>query len=220
MTAAGAALVLLTACTSGDDDGDAPGASAAIRPPGATASAEPAGTPNGGSPDDTPTSGPSAGRTGAPPAVPPADAEPCPATYDTAASQPWVPAPPRTETAGRLAPDADPVEVVLCRYAPVTTGPAALDGAPVRIGSELLQVRTDLQVPPRTGDSRACTPEGPRVPYLARLTYADGDLWVASADTANGCADTGNGVFVSGSSRGEQLAASYDAGAWVPAVGS
>lgn len=212
MTAAGAALVLLTACTSGDDDdGDAAGA-AASRPPVATASADPTGTPDGGA--GTPTGSPD------PPAIPPADAQPCPAAYDTAAPQPWVPAPPVTETAGRLAPDADPVEVVLCRYAPVTTGPAALDGPPVRIGSDLLRVRTDLQVPAKTASGRACSPEGPRTPYLARLTYADGDLWVASTDTANGCADTGNGVFVSGSARGEQLAASYDAGAWVPAVGS
>ena len=69
-------------------------------------------------------------------------------------------------------------------------------------------------------DGRACTPVDPRVPYLARLSYADGDLWISSAATPNSCAETGNGVFVSGSSRGAQLAASYTAGAWVPAVGS
>jgi len=155
-----------------------------------------------------------------PAAVPPADAQPCPAGYDTAAPQPWVPEPPGTGTEGRLAPDADPVEVVLCRYAAVTSGPAALDGPAVRIGADLQRVRTDLQVPPKVADNRPCMPEDPRVPYLARLSYADGDLWVSSTNTANGCADTGNGVFVSGSSRGAQLAASYDAGAWVPAVGS
>ena len=155
-----------------------------------------------------------------PAAVPPADAQPCPAAYDTAAPQPWVPALPGTQTEGRLAPDADPVEMVLCRYAAVTAGPAALDGPPVRIGVDLQLVRTDLQLAPKAADSRACTPQQPSVPYLARLSYADGDLWVSSAATANGCADTGNGVFVSGSSRGAQLAASYIAGVWVPAVGS
>ena len=159
---------------------------------------------------------PSAG----PAAVPPADAQPCPAAYDTAAPPPWVPALPGTETEGRLAPDADPVEVVLCRYAAVTAGPSGLNGPPVRIGVDLQRVRTDLQLPPKAADGRACTPEEPGVPYLARLSYAYGDLWVSSTVTPNGCADTGNGVFVSGSSRGAQLAASYDAGAWVPAVGS
>ncbi len=216
MAAVGASLVLLTACTGGDGDGDA--STAATGTPAASTAPTAPTAPTDGL-DGTPTSEPATGSAD-PGAVPPADAEPCPAAYDTAAPQPWVPARPGTDTAGRLAPDADPVEVVLCRYAPVTTGPAPLDGPPVRIGSDLTRVRTDLQVPAKTGDSRACTPEGDRVPYLARLTYADGDLWVASTATANGCAETGNGVFVSGSSRGEQLAASYDAEEWVPAVGS
>ncbi|CAN5337593.1 hypothetical protein BH24ACT10_BH24ACT10_15330 [soil metagenome] len=203
-----AAVLLLTACSSGGDGDVGSNASATSSPsPSASATLSPTGSPASGPATD-------------PAAVPPADAQPCPAEYDTAAPQPWVPAPPATETEGRLAPDADPVEVVLCSYAAVTSGPVALDGPPVRIGADLQRVRTDLQVPPKATGSRACTPEDPRVPYLARLTYADGDLWVSSTDTANGCADTGNGVFVSGSSRGAQLAASYDAGAWVPAVGS
>ena len=209
---AAAVLLLLTACSSGGDGDVGASASATSSPsPSAAATLGPTGSPATG-----PVTDPSAD----PAAVPPADAQPCPAEYDTATPQPWVPAPPGTETEGRLAPDADPVEVVLCRYAAVTTGPAALDGPPVRIGVDLQRVRTDLQVPPKAADNRACTPEDPRVPYLARLTYPDGDLWVSSTDTANGCADIGNGVFVSGSSRGAQLAASYDAGAWVSAVGS
>lgn len=209
---AAAVLLLLTACSSGGDGDVGASASATSSPsPSAAATLGPTGSPATG-PVTDPSSDPAA--------VPPADAQPCPAEYDTATPQPWVPAPPGTETEGRLAPDADPVEVVLCRYAAVTTGPAALDGPPVRIGVDLQRVRTDLQVPPKAADNRACTPEDPRVPYLARLTYPDGDLWVSSTDTANGCADTGNGVLVSGSSRGAQLAASYDAGAWVPAVGS
>ena len=220
-------LVLLTACASGGTSGG-DGAGAPSTPPAAERpSGPPAGSATPLPPSDDPT------------AVPPADAAPCPATYDTtgyeivdtsaacddtagaaAAEQPWVPAPPGTQSDGRLAPDADPVEIVLCRYAEVTSGPARLDGAPVRVGTGLQRVRTDLQVPARVAGVRACTSEGPRVPYLARLSYADGDLWVASTDTDNGCAHTGNGVFVSGSSRGGQLAASYDAGVWVPAVGS
>lgn len=217
--AAALGFLLLTGCS------DAGGGKQAA--PARTPATAPATTPAGTS--TTSRSSPTAPATTADPtddpdadptAVPPADAQPCPATYDTVAPQPWVPALPGTETEGRLAPDADPVEVVLCRYAAPAAGPAPLDGPPVRITADLLRVRTDLQVPPKPGGARACTPEGPRVPYLARLTYADGDLWVASAATANGCADTGNGVFVSGSSRGAQLAASYDAGAWVPAVGS
>lgn len=213
--------MLLVACTSGDGAGG-DGAGAASSPP---ARQLPSAAPDGPSAPATPSDGPTA--------VPPADAAPCPAEYETtgldtaadtaadpATAQPWVPAPPGTQTDGRLAPDADPVEVVLCRYAAVTTGRAGLDGPPVRISADLQRVRTDLQVPARVAQDRACTSEGPQVPYLARLTYADGDLWISSTDTANGCAATGNGVFVSGSSRGGQLAASYDAGAWVPAVGS
>lgn len=216
--AAGAAavLLLLTACSSGSDGDGGTTASATSSPsPEASATLGPTGGSTAGPP-----AGPSTDPSADPAAVPPADAQPCPAAYDTSAPQPWVPAPPGTETEGRLAPDADPVAIVLCRYAAVTTGPAALDGPPVRIGADLQRVRTDLQVPPKPADNRTCTPEGPQVPYLARLTYADGELWVSSTHSANGCAATGNGVFVSGSSRGAQLAASYDAEAWVPAVGS
>ncbi len=207
-------LSLLTACSGTDGSSEA----------GSSATSQAARPTDGSGTDPGPTSGPAEtpgpAGSGDPTAVPPADAEPCPTAYDTAAEQPWVPAPPTTQTEARLAPDADPVEVVLCRYDAVTTGPAALDGPPVRIGSDLLSVRTDLQVPPAIADGRPCTPTDPRVPYLARLSYADGDLWVSSALTGNRCAPTGNGVFVSGSSRGAQLAASYEAGAWVSAVGS
>jgi len=144
----------------------------------------------------------------------------CPAGFPVG-DTPWVPAPPTTQTDGRLAPDADPVTAVVCRYravgrAPSEDGPSPLAGEVVLVGG-LPRVRQDLVLPRRLpGQSADCTVVGgPLVPHLVRFDYADGSLWVSAVQDANACQDSGNGEFVTSTSLGDALAASYDAGTWV-----
>lgn len=137
----------------------------------------------------------------------------CPDTFDESAGTPWVPAPPSTETPGRLVPDADPVEAVVCRYTPE----GEVEQRDLTEGLD--RVRHDLLLPEkRAGESRPCTLIGGRdVPHLLYLRYADGDLWVSATQEPNSCTDTGNGDFVSSVHVGDRLAAAYDEGAWPPA---
>ena len=148
----------------------------------------------------------------------------CPASF-LAGVTPWVPAPPTTETPGSLVPDADPVSAVVCRYEPIP-GSTATSGATtaalvgeVALGSGLDRVRLDLAASrPAAGSPPTCPATGgPRVPYLLRLDYADGSLWVSSVQDPGSCAASGNGVFVTGTHLGGVLARSYDAAAWSPA---
>lgn len=137
----------------------------------------------------------------------------CPDDVDETSDTPWVPAPPSTETPGRLVPDADPVEAVVCRYTP--EGEVEQRG----LTDGLDRIRHDLLLPEELpGQSRPCTLIGGRnVPHLLYLRYADGDLWVSATQEPNSCTDTGNGEFVSSVHLGDRLAAAYDAGAWPPA---
>jgi hypothetical protein len=136
----------------------------------------------------------------------------CPDTFDLTSETPWVPHPPTTETLDRLAPDADPVEAVVCRYTPEGQAEQSVD-----LTGGLDRIRHDLLLPVKLpGESRPCTLIGGRnVPHLLYLRYADGDLWVSGVQEPNSCTDTGNGEFVSSVYLGQRLAASYDQGAWV-----
>ena len=149
------------------------------------------------------------------PAAPPQPVAGCPDEFVAGDSEPWVPERPTTDTDGRLVPDADPVEATICRYGALREEPSLLDGEMTLEGG-LDRIRHDLLLPRKLdGASRACTAiGGARVPHLMRLSYADGDLWISSVQDANSCEDTGNGDFVSGAYLGDDLAASYDAGAW------
>lgn len=142
----------------------------------------------------------------------------CPAEFTADDREPWVPERPTTETDGRLVPDADPVEATICRYGALREEPSQLAGQVV-LEQGLDRIRHDLLLPRKLdGQSIACTAAGgPRVPHLLRLRYADGELWVSTTQDVNSCEDTGNGDFVSAVYAGAQVAASYDAQAWVPA---
>ena len=142
----------------------------------------------------------------------PSAAAGCPERFlSPAEGEPWVPAPPTTETPGRLVPDADPVEALVCRYGESGTldGEVALEGG-------LDRIRTDLLVPARVeGAERACTLIGGGVvPHLLRLRYADGELWLSAVQEPNRCAATGNGAFVSSAYLGDRLAQAYDKATW------
>jgi hypothetical protein len=137
----------------------------------------------------------------------------CPDTFDLTSKTPWVPHPPTTETPDRLAPDADPVEAVVCRYTPEGQAEQGVD-----LTGGLDRIRHDLLLPVKLpGESRPCTLIGGRdVPHLLYLRYADGDLWISAVQEPNSCTDTGNGDVVSSVYLGDRLAASYDQGAWAP----
>lgn len=143
----------------------------------------------------------------------------CPPAVTLVPGDPWVPAPPTTETGGRLAPDADPVDALLCRYRgiddPREDGPTPLDGQVLLTGG-LDRIRTDLLVPRAVpGGDRVCTEiGGPRVPHLLRLRYADGELWLSATQEVNGCTSTGNGAFVSPAYLGQRFAEAYDTRTW------
>lgn len=166
----------------------------------------------------------------APPATPTVTlaADGCPATLPVGEPVPWVPAPPTTETPGRLAPDADPVEALVCRYEDVSgtpAGSASLVGERV-VTAGLDRVRHDLLLPARVpGGTRACTAMGgPVEPHLVRFSYADGELWLAATRDPNSCQDSGNGAFTTSAYLGDVLQESYDASTWTsppaPAAGS
>jgi hypothetical protein len=143
----------------------------------------------------------------------------CPQAFPLARGDPWVPAPPTTETEGRLVPDADPVDALLCRYRgvddPREDGTTPLDGQVMLTGG-LDRIRTDLLVPGTVpGGDRVCTEIGaPQLPHLLRLRYADGELWLSATQEVNGCTSTGNGAFVSPAYLGERFAEAYDARTW------
>lgn len=153
--------------------------------------------------------------------APPGCPDRFPAPRDRAATSPWVPSEPTTETPGRLVPDADPVAAVVCRYDvgdfPEPEGVEPPLAGEVALTAGLDRIRHDLLLPEqRPGQDRACTLIGAAlVPHLLRLDYADGSLWVSALTDANSCTRSGNGVFVTSAYLGGQLSQSYDAARWV-----
>lgn len=135
----------------------------------------------------------------------------CPTHAGVEGTTPWVPQPPTTQTEGRLVPDADPVSAVVCRYTPA----GALEGA-VEVTEGLGRIRHELLVPEKHPEQeRVCTLiGGDVVPHLMRLSYADGDLWLAATVDPNSCTDSGNGDFVTAAYLGGRLASAYDTGSW------
>jgi hypothetical protein len=143
-----------------------------------------------------------------------AAAQPCPEALDRDAP---VPAQPAAALSAQLAPDEVPQAVLVCQYGDAQgRGTAALEGARELSGG-LDALPGDLAVPAGT-DSGPCTAMGgPLVPYLVQLRYAEQVVWLRTHDEVNGCALVTNGAFTSGTYLGGQVAASYDAGAWVEA---
>lgn len=197
-----ALLVALSGCT-----GDGGDRNAVATPPSGLPSTSAAASP-------PTTSAPSAPATTAP-----VTSDACPASFLPRAT-PWVPAPPTTETPGRLAPDADPVTAVVCRYAPLAAGTAASSQPTALVGEVPLtrgldRVRTDLALPKAPAAPPPCAAAAdPPVPHLLRLDYSDGSLWISATRTAGECTTSGNGAFVTNTYLGEVLSASYDAAAW------
>ena len=139
---------------------------------------------------------------------------------------PWVPERPTTETEGRLVPDADPVSALVCRYegrgfdGPLGEEDAAPLAGQVELTEGLEHLRHDLLLPEGLdGQRRACTLIGGQSrPYLMRLEYADGGLWVSSVHDPNSCQDSGNGDFTTNAYLGGRLEAAFTSRRWEPAA--
>ena len=166
----------------------------------------------------TPTA-PMAESSVAPSPTPSAAQDGCPEQFASDAEQPWVPEAPTTETPGRLVPDADPVDALVCRYAPLAEGPSELVGERLLPGP-LTAVRGDLALPERRSNAgEGCKQiAGAQVPHLVRLRYADGELWLSAVQEPNECTATGNGAFVTSTYLGDVFAAAYETGAWPAAL--
>lgn len=174
------------------------------------------------------------GATGTTAERPAADGTPATSPASSAASCPEqvgypvdVPAPSVTArdlAGGRLVPEAVPSAAVLCRYVqdpPATLPPPTGYTATFRLeGSHELDrldaLANDLQVPPKVpAESHACTlVGGPTLPYLLRLDYPSGSVWVGTSDDVNSCSDVSNGVTSSSVYLGADFAASYSARRW------
>ena len=142
----------------------------------------------------------------------------CPATLDARDLRPVVPARPTAAGAeDRMVPEGLPDSVTICRYSGVAAGPSSLEGS--RDLAVFDTVADDLHLPAAIdGEGRACTLiGGVHVPYLVRLQYPSGTVWVSTYSEPNGCQDTGNGAFTSKVYVGGDVAASYDAGRWTRA---
>lgn len=159
------------------------------------------------------------------PAGSPPPAEPCPAVLDTSpGGPPAVPAPPPAGLSGALVPGEFPIAVAVCRYTDAGAFGPTGDGEPpeqVALDGEreltrgLEQLPYDLAVPAGTEVGGCRLVGGPLVPYLMRLTYPAGTVWVATRSDLNSCELVTNGAFTSAVYVGDQVAASFDAGAWV-----
>ena len=138
---------------------------------------------------------------------------------------PQVPADPTAETGRRLLPEGvDPTGALVCRYGPQGDfRPPSAPPAGALVGRRQLtggleQLADDLFLPRRlAGQGRVCTLIGAaRTPYLLRLTYPDGVVWLATAQDANSCVDLTNGTFTTHEYVGDRFAAAYETGEWRP----
>lgn len=140
----------------------------------------------------------------------------CPASV---AAEPGVPAPPESlDLEGRLAPDAVPDVVTLCRYELARGGGSRdlvgsrriTDGVD-RIGADLSEVAHQ-----GSGERVRCMIDAETTPYLLRLDFPTGAVWIAAeADETCGYEGTstsnGEGRF---DHVGNDLADAYEAGRW------
>lgn len=156
----------------------------------------------------------------------PAPADPCPTDVprDNPSRIPAVPAPPPADFAGSLVPDQVPTAVTICRYADTSPGsgsasassePDGLQGERELLGG-LENLPADLAVPAGLEIGLCTAIGGAVIPYLVRLTYPAGTVWLSTMSEVNGCSLVSNGEFTSPVYVAGQVARSYDAGSWVP----
>lgn len=124
----------------------------------------------------------------------------------------WVPAAPTADGARRrVVPAEIPRSAVLCKYA--GAAPSRLEGAKDLGGVEL--IADDLNLPLETDRPRGtCQLYRPAAPYLLRLDYPSGVVWVTTLAEGNMCAEVTNGAATSPLHISGDFAAAYGAGRW------
>lgn len=150
----------------------------------------------------------------------------CPDVLPVPDGERSVPAPPAIGPADQLVPDAVPDAALVCRYANTSifdtqgTRPqpstVPLEGQR-RLDGGLDQLPDDLALPAGESFGACSDAGGPTVPHLMRLDYPTGSVWVSTSTEVNSCAVVTNGAFTAAVYVAGQVAASYEAGAWVEA---
>lgn len=152
-------------------------------------------------------------------------AEPCPQQLPvTTDREPSVVPPPSSGPAGRLVPAEVPRAALVCRYEDSSiftrsgnrSRPTSVALAGQRaLAAGLERIASDLALPAGSAYGFCTQAGGPTVPHLLRLDYASESVWVSTSTDVNGCALVTNGAFTAPVYVGGQVAASFDAGAWV-----
>lgn len=151
--------------------------------------------------------------------------EPCPERLPVADDERSVAAPPAPGPSDRLVPQQVPTAVLVCRYEDTSIfGPTGTRERPTEVELDAERVLTaglerlpdDLAVPRGEAFGVCSSAGGPTVPYLLRLDYPRGPVWLSTSTEVNSCAVVTNGAFTAASYVGRQVEASYDARAWVP----
>lgn len=116
----------------------------------------------------------------------------CPQTFD------GVPAPPQGAVPdGRLVPDGEPAEALLCSY----VGDNTVSSTGLPLSAEVLvelpaeELLAGLRAAEPVPEERFCTLiGGTEVNHLLRLRFADATVWVFTTDDPNSCSTTSNGA--------------------------
>jgi hypothetical protein len=157
-------------------------------------------------------------------AVAPSAPDPCPAQLPVEDAEPSVIAPPAAGPPDRLVPEQVPTAALVCRYGDSGIfGPGSPTARPTSVVLEgeraltagLERVPDDLAVPAGSSFGACSLAGGPMVPHLVRFDYPAGPVWVSTSTEVNSCALATNGAFTAAVYVGDQVAASFDAGAWV-----
>jgi hypothetical protein len=157
-------------------------------------------------------------------AVAPSAPEPCPAQLPVDAGERSVVVPPSVGPPDRLVPAQVPTAALVCRYGDSGIfGPGSPTARPASVALEgertltagLERVPDDLALPAGSGFGFCTDAGGPMVPHLVRFDYPAGPVWVSTSTETNSCAVVTNGAFTAAVYVGDQVAASFDASAWV-----
>lgn len=157
-------------------------------------------------------------------AVAPSAPEPCPAQLPVEDAEPSVVAPPAAGPPDRLVPEQVPTAALVCRYGDTGIfGPGSPTARPASVALEgertltagLEGVPDDLALPAGTRFGSCTEAGGPMVPHLVRFDYPAGPVWVSTSTDVNACAVVTNGAFTAAIYVADQVAASFDARAWV-----
>ncbi len=158
-------------------------------------------------------------------------ASPCPDSTVAPHLEPAVPQQPPQAVRDRLVPPQLPTSAWMCRYEPVvevgheaSAAPKAstrrFEGAVELLGDlgGLRDLAWARRAPGPLASKFCTTMGGPVTPYLLRLSYPSGDVWIYGSSDPNYCAGASNGAFTTGAYLGAAFDEAYRSAHW-PAAG-